>query len=77
MSRMEPYYKYAETTTWNVRVNDGDSVPYDDIKVVLLTDIREELKKLNRLLSCSNFTGIPQTLRRIDTNTRKRKRRKA
>jgi len=47
---------------------------YDGINTAMLIAILEELKTLNRLLHCSNFTGIPQTLRKIDANTKKRKR---
>lgn len=49
---------------------------WDGTKVAVLMDIRDELKQLNRLLSCSNFTKIPQILRTIRRNTTKRKRRK-
>lgn len=30
-------------------------------------DIRDELKQLNALLGCSNFTNIPRTLRGVHT----------
>ena len=42
--------------------------------VRVLMDIRDELKRLNNLLHCSNFTGIPHTLTKIRINTTKRKR---
>lgn len=41
------------------------------VKVALLMDIRRELKWLNRLLSCRNFTDIPHTLAAIKRNTTK------
>lgn len=34
-------------------------------------DIRDELKKLNNLLYCQNFIGIPGKLHQIELNTRK------
>lgn len=36
----------------------------------VLMDIRDELRDLNRLLTCKNFTGIPETLRAIKKNTK-------
>lgn len=35
------------------------------VEIAVLMDIRDELKTLNTLLHCSNFTGIPATLRSI------------
>jgi hypothetical protein len=49
----------------------------DRIQAVLLWEVRQELKQLNRLLHCPNFTGLPATLRRIARNTATPKRRKA
>lgn len=46
----------------------------DGVTVALLMDIRDELQRLNNLLHCSNFVGIPKTLRSIQRNTTKRKR---
>ena len=50
---------------------------FDAAQLSVLMDIRDELKRLNRLLSCSNFTGIPETLRQIRKNTTRRKKRPA
>lgn len=47
---------------------------YDGITLAVLCVIRDELKTLNRLLHCQNFTDIPQKLDRIDKNTKKAKR---
>lgn len=55
--------------------HDG-SWSYDAIHAVLLMDIRDELKRLNRTLACPNFLGIPHTLTRIRENTAKPKRRR-
>lgn len=38
---------------------------WDHVTVEVLMDIRQELRDLNRLLRCPNFTGIPTTLRSI------------
>ena len=53
---------------------DGNEYGYGTIHAALLMDIRDELKLLNALLTCRNFTGIPATLRAIRVNTTKRKR---
>ena len=47
---------------------------WESIHASLLMDLRDELKRLNALLSCANFTTIPETLRAIKRNTTKRKR---
>jgi hypothetical protein len=49
---------------WNCGDGDNpDSVNH--AKLAVLMDIRDELKRLNQLLHCHNFTGIPMTLRSI------------
>lgn len=45
-------------------------------QLALQWGIYHELKKLNRLLHCHNATDIPNILRRIDKNTKKRPRKK-
>jgi len=54
----------------NWRIGEG-TVTGDQARLAVLMDIRDELQKLNRLLSCSNFTGIPDSLRAIRKNTNK------
>lgn len=51
----------------------GRSYEISTIQLSLLMDIRDELKQLNALLSCRNFTNIPKTLRAIQRNTMKAK----
>lgn len=54
----------------------GKIATWDAVKIAVLMDIRDELQKMNALLHCPNFVGIPQTLKRIDrrlTRTRKLK----
>ena len=41
----------------------------DRITLILLQEIRDELKTLNALLGCRNFTDIPATLRTIAEQT--------
>lgn len=58
------------------RPDGGATWEHANIQIVLLADIRRELRALNRLLNCSNFTGFPQTLRDIKRKIPTRKRRK-
>lgn len=51
---------------------------WESINAALLMDIRDELKRLNQLLHCPNFIGIPWELTRMrrgidKLNARKRK----
>lgn len=48
---------------------------WDYVNLQVLMDIRGELKRLNGLLNCHNFTSIPHTLSAIKRNTTKRRRR--
>ncbi len=41
--------------------------------IALLMDLRDELKKLNALLHCSNFVSIPKKLEAIRRNTTKKR----
>lgn len=43
----------------------------------VMEQIRDELKQLNSLLACPNFTGIPSTLKRISRNTAKTTKKKS
>lgn len=54
----------------------NERVQWEDVKVALLMDIRDELKKLNQTFDCYNFQRIPLVLDGIRKNTTKPKRRK-
>lgn len=54
---------------WTIYTNRDGSTPTDDAHLAVLMDIRDELQRLNRLLHCENFTGIPFVLHRIRKNT--------
>jgi hypothetical protein len=43
---------------------------YEGLTLAVLCSIRDELRRLNALLNCPNFTGIPATLRKIERNTK-------
>lgn len=51
------------------RMSDGT---WEQVGIIVLMDIRDELKRLNTLLCCPNFTRILATLDAIKTNTKKR-----
>lgn len=58
-----------------------DSVGLDGASLAVLMDIRDELKRLNKVLQCPNFIAVPRKLddieaelRQIRLNTRKKKR---
>lgn len=50
----------------------GSIVSWDALHAALMMDIRDELKKLNALLHCQNFTEMPHTLRRLDRRLAKK-----
>lgn len=49
----------------------------EDWHSVILVKILRELQTLNRLLHCHNFTNIPHTLKAIERQTKRRKRKTA
>ncbi len=56
--------KYA--VDWKLHSSDGGhSWPKDTIQIILLQEIRDELKKLNTLLHCHNFVNIAKEMRDI------------
>ena len=48
-------------TNWMI----PDVATWDGAQTAVLMDLRDELKKLNALLGCRNFTDVPQILRDI------------
>lgn len=55
--------------TWSLGDGTGKIATWEQAQMAVLYDIRDELKTLNRLLSCPNFTAIPAVLRTIRRNT--------
>jgi hypothetical protein len=59
-----------KNVNWYVAAPQGDGSIYPDVHdgviLAVLMDIRDELQTLNRLLHCSNFTGMPHDLRQIN-----------
>lgn len=68
--------KRCKNFGWTVVRNNDGSFPTAHVHSALLMDIRDELKSLNRILSCSNFLDIPFKLDAIKKNTTKAKRKK-
>lgn len=61
-------------THWIIKTNHNGTTPTDNAHLAVLMDLRDELKSLNHLLHCPNFTAIPGKLDAIRRNTtRKRK----
>lgn len=62
---------------WQLHMLANGNASWDVVHSALLMDLRDELKRLNALLHCGNFIGIPSTLTRIAraVEPRKRKRR--
>lgn len=59
---------------WNESPDKAGNYTWNQAIVSVLTDIREELQRLNGVLQCPNFQAIPRKLDRIGRNTAKRKR---
>ncbi len=52
----------------------GKFIGYDGAQLAVMMDIRDELKKLNRVFECYNFVRIPRILDRISANTTRKTR---
>ena len=68
-------YKNSEWTLKESEKGDG-LINTSEASLSVLMDIRDELQKLNWLLSCPNFQEVPSLLRGIRVNTRKPVKRK-
>jgi hypothetical protein len=51
---------------WHCVEDDFGVTHWEKVQVVLLQEIRDELKKLNGVWGCYNFQRVPQDIRRID-----------
>jgi hypothetical protein len=52
---------------WDLANENGNIGSWEHVAIAVLMDIRDELRRINRTLGCSNFQGIPTTLRSIRT----------
>ena len=71
---MSKRVSYRELAAWDLFLwkNDDNTATTEQLQLAMLCSIRDELKALNRLLSCPNFIEIPSILREIRRNTRKK-----
>ena len=61
---------------WPLNNEAGVIATWQHVQIAVLMDIRDELKRLNRVFACSNFQNVPHVLRRISANTAKPRRKK-
>lgn len=72
----------SKGVTWNIPgYHDAENnvlsgVDNDHAQLAVLMDLRDELKRLNALLHCPNFIGMPAILRQVAANTKKARRRR-
>ena len=64
----------GKNVDWPPLDEDGKAPTWERIGIAVLMDIRDELQRLNAAIYCPNFIGIPRTLRAIERNTAKRRR---
>jgi hypothetical protein len=60
---------------WVFEKDGPNGISYESAQLAVLMDLRDELKKLNRLLHCPSFMEIPSTLRSIQRNMPAKKKR--
>jgi hypothetical protein len=70
---------YQELANWNPNLwkNDNGTANTDTLMLAMLCAIRDELRRLNRVLQCPNFIAVPAKLDQIAKNTRKRRKPRA
>ena len=68
---------YANTNWHLPELTEASDHSYEIAQLALLMDLRNELRTLNRVVTCSNFLAIPTTLRQISRNTAKPRKRRA
>ena len=65
-------------SNWRLPTNSAGQISeWQYVPIAVLMDIRDELKRLNALLHCHNFTDIPHKLDRIKRNTAKKRKPRA
>lgn len=67
-----PYTDLSNSNPWLWTNEDGSSTT-DTWQLAVLLSIRDELRRLNAVLHCSNFLDIPHKLERIKRNTTKKR----
>jgi hypothetical protein len=69
---------YKVLANWDPQLShEEDSASHENLQTAVLFAIRDELRKLNRVLQCPNFLAVPAKLDAIARNTRKRRKPRA
>ena len=73
MTRWVRHWK-IRNSAWDIRADEDGK--YDDSQVLraIVLDIRSYLERMTAILECRNTRDIPDILRGIQDNTRKKKR---
>jgi hypothetical protein len=75
MSKKFDWYE-KRNVSWAFWKYDDGSLNMETVNAIILLDIREELKTLNRVFACQNFLQVPKVLRDIRRNTTKKPKKK-
>lgn len=59
---------------WTVPKPASGGYSFEAASLTVLLDLRDELKKLNRVFACSNFLSIPRSLRSINRQIKAQRR---
>jgi hypothetical protein len=62
-------YDRKANQNWTISKGSNGTYSHEAAQLAVLQDVRDELQKLNSLLACPNFIGIPKTLREIKRAT--------
>jgi hypothetical protein len=68
--------KRFRNVNWEIPRETSGNISFDGAQLSVLMDIRDELQRINLILSCKNVTDIPIYLSQIAKNTKKVRRRK-
>ena len=71
MAHLIPYAEVVNKE-WRIWQNDDNKFEAGQIQLILLLDIRTELRRFNKLLQCDNFRSIPAPLRTIARQTQRK-----
>lgn len=58
---------------WEIKTDAMGMFSWPQVTVAVLMDVRDELKRINSALYCPNALAIPEMLRQIKNNTKRRR----
>jgi hypothetical protein len=61
---------------WTMSTDALGHYSYEQATLAVLMDLRDEMKRMNSVLNCTNFLAVPGILRVIQEQTKKPKRRR-